>query len=428
MKKLKVLIAMIFLMGIMGCSGGGDAPSLWAWLQAPSITSANNTAFTEASAGTFTVTATGWPAPTITLTGSLPDGVTFDAATGVLSGTPSFGTAGVYPLTFTASNGVSPNATQAFTLTVAAQPITSLTQVAEIENDHAQIAICRGNYVYTVGWSATDNSFNIHDMSIPTSPVLRGHYNIGRGSGLALNGNYAYIHTDGLGDGIFASQTVGVMNITDPTNPIPVMEDATGSHNPYQTYYHNGYVYTPSWNIIGIYRVSDPATLVPVTNITTSNIKWLAFSGDYMYGIDHHTFRIWDISNPAVPVETGSIDDPRLNSGGGLAIKGNYVFAMGSSSEILVFDVSDKNHPTLVTSLTLTSGISALLNEARILGNYLLFTGTDDFYVVNITNPSAPVEVTSIRLLNAHGWGFDVLNERYAIVADYPGYRVIQLW
>lgn len=428
MKKLNVLIAVIFLIGIMGCAGGDDAPSLWAWLQAPSITSANNTTFAEGAAGTFTFTATGRPAPILTFSGSLPNGVTFNAVIGVLSGTPSFGTAGVYPLTVTASNGVSPNATQAFTLTVAAQPITSLTQVAEIEDNGAEIAICRGNYVYTVGWNATANSFNIYDMSIPTSPVLKGHYNIGNGWGLALNGNYAYIHTDGGGDGIFTSRTVGVMNITDPTNPIPVMENDAGTHKAYQTYYHNGYVYAPSWNIIGIYRVSDPATLVPVTNITTSNIKWLAFSGYYMYGIDHYTFRIWDINNPADPDEIGSIFDARLNSGGGLAIKGNYVFAMGSDHEILVFDVSDKNHPTLVTSLTLISGISAHFNEARILGNYLLFTGSDDFYVVNITNPSAPVEVTSIRLSNAHGWGFDVLNERYAIVADNPGYRVIQLW
>jgi hypothetical protein len=50
--------------------------------------------------------------------------VTFNTATGVLSGTPAVGTNGTYPLTITASNGVSLDATQAFTLTViAADPI-----------------------------------------------------------------------------------------------------------------------------------------------------------------------------------------------------------------------------------------------------------------------------------------------------------------
>ena len=41
---------------------------------------------------------------------------------GVLSGTPAAGTHGNYPLTITASNGVSPNATQNFTLTVNPPP------------------------------------------------------------------------------------------------------------------------------------------------------------------------------------------------------------------------------------------------------------------------------------------------------------------
>src|SRR5262249_27414530 len=62
--------------------------------------------------------ATAVPAPTLSLSGALPSGVTFNATTGVLSGTPAAGTVGSYPLTFTASNGVGGNATQKFTLTV----------------------------------------------------------------------------------------------------------------------------------------------------------------------------------------------------------------------------------------------------------------------------------------------------------------------
>ncbi len=86
--------------------------------QAPAITSAASTTFTIGTAGSFTVKATGYPAPTFTETGTLPCGVKFTAATGVLSGKPAAGTAGTYTLTFTASNGVGTNATQTFTLTV----------------------------------------------------------------------------------------------------------------------------------------------------------------------------------------------------------------------------------------------------------------------------------------------------------------------
>lgn len=90
--------------------------------QAPAITSAASTQFTTDAAGSFTVTKTGFPAPTLGMSGSLPSGVGFVPATGILSGTPAVGTVGAYPLVFTASNGVTPTATQAFTLIVNTPP------------------------------------------------------------------------------------------------------------------------------------------------------------------------------------------------------------------------------------------------------------------------------------------------------------------
>jgi len=86
--------------------------------QAPEFTSANATTFTS-GAGTFTVTTTGFPIPTLTETPTPPTGVTFvdnHNRTATLTGTGV--TSGTYHLTFTAANGVTPNATQPFTLTV----------------------------------------------------------------------------------------------------------------------------------------------------------------------------------------------------------------------------------------------------------------------------------------------------------------------
>jgi hypothetical protein len=88
---------------------------------APHITSAGNATFTKGVAGTFTVTATGNPAPTISESGALPGGVTFVGD--VLSGTPT--AVGIFPITFTAHNGMGPDASQNFTLTVAGFAITT---------------------------------------------------------------------------------------------------------------------------------------------------------------------------------------------------------------------------------------------------------------------------------------------------------------
>ena len=78
---------------------------------APAITSANNTTFTVGTAGSFTVTTTGFPATTLGRSGALPAGVTFTDngnGTATLAGTPAAGTGGTYPITITASNGVLP--------------------------------------------------------------------------------------------------------------------------------------------------------------------------------------------------------------------------------------------------------------------------------------------------------------------------------
>ncbi len=89
--------------------------------QAPAIISVNSTTFTVGMAGSFSVMSSGYPAPTFNESGPLPNGVTFTAA-GVFSGTPAAGMGGPYPITIATANGVLPNRTQAFTLTVNQAP------------------------------------------------------------------------------------------------------------------------------------------------------------------------------------------------------------------------------------------------------------------------------------------------------------------
>ena len=77
--------------------------------------------------------------------------MTFTASTGVLKGTPAAGTAGSYALTFTAQNGVTPNAMQAFTLFTQAdtQPPTAPSNLTAIPASLSQI---------NLSWTAsTDN-------------------------------------------------------------------------------------------------------------------------------------------------------------------------------------------------------------------------------------------------------------------------------
>ena len=106
----------------------------------PLITSDNNTTFTVGAFGSFTVTTTGSPIPTISRTGALPGGVTFldnGNGTATLSGTPAVGSQGSYPFIIRASNGLSPDGVQAFALKVKSIP--------------AIVVIPQMNFSYTIG-------------------------------------------------------------------------------------------------------------------------------------------------------------------------------------------------------------------------------------------------------------------------------------
>ena len=83
----------------------------------PSITSLDYASFTIGSyTNSFTVTAAGFPAPSIKLMSDLPAGIKFQ--NGGLSGTPLFGSERSYNLKFVASNGFGDVAIQDFTLNI----------------------------------------------------------------------------------------------------------------------------------------------------------------------------------------------------------------------------------------------------------------------------------------------------------------------
>ncbi|MFZ5910230.1 MAG: sortase [Chloroflexota bacterium] len=106
-------------------SGSTSAGETHTVNSSPAFLSADNTTFTVGSVSIFTINASGYPAPAISHTsGALPTGILFTPGVGsaTLSGTPDPGTAGVYTLTFEAANGILPDATQTFTLTIAGGP------------------------------------------------------------------------------------------------------------------------------------------------------------------------------------------------------------------------------------------------------------------------------------------------------------------
>ncbi len=158
---------------------------------APAITSAAGTTFDQGSDGTFTVTSTGNPTAALSESGALPSGVSFvnnGDGTATLSGTPATGTGGSYPVTLTASNGVSPAATQSFTLTVDAPPtITSSDSTDFAELAHSNFTVTTtGNPTASLsesgalpsGVTFTDNGDGTGSLAGTPDPGTAGTYPI----------------------------------------------------------------------------------------------------------------------------------------------------------------------------------------------------------------------------------------------------------
>ncbi len=136
--------------------------------QSPVITSTNSATFTVGTAGSFTVTGAGYPAPTFSETGALPSGITLNS-NGALSGTPASGTAGTYPLSITASNAVSPNAMQSFTLTINPPPYLVVTSPGD---DSGTASNCTVQASTTTG---TDSSCSLRDALLEAASLTGGN-------------------------------------------------------------------------------------------------------------------------------------------------------------------------------------------------------------------------------------------------------------
>jgi hypothetical protein len=203
--------------------------------QAPQITSANVTSFTSTVPGTFTVTTTGFPtnaSMSITESGALPSGVTFvnnNNGTATLAGTPAAGTQGTYSIVITANNGVPPNATQNFTLTVLNNPPQLATNpVTYTTPGNTQLHVAGATLPGVAAWtdasglltkSGATDSDGPGSLSVVPASGTTGN---GGSYSIAADGSFTYVPPAGFsGADSFTYQvtdtqtpTTGTVNIT----------------------------------------------------------------------------------------------------------------------------------------------------------------------------------------------------------------------
>jgi len=122
--------------------------------EAPTVIGATTARFVSGTASTVGFSTNGYPQANLSESGALPTGVTFvdnGNGTATLAGTAPAGSEGSYPITITASNGVSPDAVVHFVLTVVPPVSISTTSLpgAQVGTAYgAQVEATGGQPVY----------------------------------------------------------------------------------------------------------------------------------------------------------------------------------------------------------------------------------------------------------------------------------------
>jgi outer membrane protein assembly factor BamB len=336
---------------------------------AVSFTSAPATTFTAGSLATFTFGATGSPAPTFSVSGALPFGVSLTRA-GVLSGNPQEG--GSYPLTVTASNGVVPDASQSFVLTVDVDPVMdSIGSVAfAVGQANVFLVSASGNPTPTftesgtlpAGVTFTDNGNGTATVAgAPTSAsigltqiLITASNGVGTDATerLLLTVGVAPVMTSAAGT-TFTVGSPGSFSFGASGSPAPTFSLAAGSSLPAGVIMSNGVLTgTPSPGSGGLYRL----VLVAANGVTPSATQ------DFLLEVD---------------------GPPTFTSQGGAE------FAQGSFG-LLTVSATGFPRPTLSESGSLPSGVAFVDNgngTGRLSGKP--DPGTFGSYPVTITAHSS---------------------------------------
>ena len=155
--------------------------------------------------------------------------------------------------------------------------------------------------------------------------------------------------------------------------------------------------------------------------------------GNYAYFVRTNStpnFAIIDITDPAAPILSGS-----LNLGGDLNaiyVLGNYAYVTSTTnnSEFMVIDITDKNAPIQVGTYNAPGNGDA--KGLFVVGSTAYFTrvaaggaGENEFYIINVTDPANPALLGSLNLESTAN--YFKISGNYAYLASTDNTREFQV-
>jgi len=294
----KNIIALSLGLALSACGGSSSDDNVTADVNsAPTISSTAVTTIESGTLYSYSLVAADSNGDTLTMSAAnLPDWLTFDSATGILSGTATESDAGDTAITLTVSDGID-DTTQSFTISVVVpEPVNN---APVITSTGITAATASADYSYTL--AATDADSDSLTMSAPTKPAwLTFDEATGILSGSPANsdeGDHAVVLavTDGS-DETTQSFTITVSIIT-PENTAPEITSTSVINATVDT----AYTYTLTATD------ADSDTLTMSADIPTA-LSWLTF--DSATGILSGTPTSSDVAATSITlkVNDGTVD------------------------------------------------------------------------------------------------------------------------
>jgi hypothetical protein len=149
--------------------------------------------------------------------------------------------------------------------------------------------------------------------------------------------------------------------------------------------------------------------------------------GDYAYVADHRSggnngsetgvLQIFNVSNPCSPVSRGSVANPGAETAD-VAVHGDYAYAAGDTSGLVVYDIQDPDHPFEVSRRNDAAYAQTLFHDGgtKVYVNYIYSPGRQ-LAIYDVTTPTS-LPPPSLYSNNSewpsasHGWSIRVVGDR----------------
>ncbi len=270
-----------------------------------------------------------------------------------------------------------------------------------------------GNYAYVVGrytWG-----LRIFDISDPGNPHQIGyHYTPGQSRSVAVAGNFAYV-ADGIGG-------LRIFDIANPAAPTAAgFYDTDGYPKGVAVQGDYAYLTDGSNALLQIVDISDPFVPIGLGSFSSlwNEVYGIAVSGNYAYvAAANEGLRIFDISDPATPTDTGYADSGYAYD---VALDGDYAYVSGDwRGGMRIINIADPNAASeagVFISPQNTNGIAAA-------GDVVYLATTN--YGLRTVDVSAPAAAAELGAYNTIADARDVdLSGMNAYVAGSNGLQIV---